>query len=180
MGGAETRALAKARHTRLQGAGATACLRARPTASLRVIITEAFVGMGRWFMGMEEHVVVRCPCCDAVDIDTRHARICSEAGAQVNQHQPLVHATSRTLKRPGIRYQVESGEPFTGDRNLRMDIVGWRGGPRDAPNWKYRRSLSCWTSSVLTLKRRCTCEEAVLMTMDQQAPILRSSGTCVF
>ncbi|CAN0496495.1 unnamed protein product, partial [Laminaria digitata] len=69
--------------------------------------------MGRRFMGIEEHVAVRCPCCDAVDVDTRHARICPRAGAQVNQHQPLVHAISRTLKRLGIRHQVESGEAFT-------------------------------------------------------------------
>ena len=95
-------------------------------------------GHGKAFHWIEEHVAVRCPCCDAVDVDTRHARICPRAGAQVNQHQPLVHAISRTLKRLGIRHQVESGEPFTADRNLRMDIVVRRGGLRDAPNREYR------------------------------------------
>ena len=90
-------------------------------------------------MGIEEHVVVRCPCCDAVDVDTHHARICLRAGAQVNQHQPLVHAMSRTLKRLGIRHQVESAEPFTTvDRNLRMDIAVRRGGFRNPPNREYR------------------------------------------
>ena len=83
MGGTETKALAKARYRSLQGAGATACLRARPTDSLRVIPAEEFVGMGRRFIGIEKHVAVRRPCCDAVDMDTRHASICPRAGAQV-------------------------------------------------------------------------------------------------
>ena len=85
------------------------------------------MGMGMRFIGIEEHVAVTCPCCDAVDVDTRHARICPRAGAQVNQHQPLVNAISRTLKRLGIRHQVESDDSFTADRNLRMDIVVRRG-----------------------------------------------------
>ena len=89
-------------------------------------------------MGVEERVAVRCPCCDAVDVDIRHACICPRAEAQVNQHQPLVHAISRTLKRLGVPYQVESGEPFTVDRILRMDIVVRRGGLRDAPDLEYR------------------------------------------
>ena len=82
----------------------------------------------------EGHVAMRCPCCDAVDVDTRHARICPRAEAQVNQNQPLLHAISRTLKRLGIPNQVESGEPFAADRNLRVDIVVRRRGLRDTPN----------------------------------------------
>ena len=108
LGRSETKAFAKARYGSLQGAGATACLWARPTDSRRVIPATEFVGIGRRFMGIEEHVVVRCPCCDATDVDTRHARICPRAGAQVKQHQPLLHAMSRTLKRLGIPHQVES------------------------------------------------------------------------
>ena len=73
-------------YTNLQGVGATACLRARPTDSLRVISATELVGIGRRFMGIEKHVAVRCPCCDAIDVDTRHERICLRAGAQVNQH----------------------------------------------------------------------------------------------
>ena len=40
---------------------------------------------GHWkrFMEIEEHVAVRCPCCDATDVGTRHARICPRAGEQV-------------------------------------------------------------------------------------------------
>ena len=94
--------------------------------------------MGRCFIGIEKHVVMRYPCCDAVDVDTQHARIFPRAGAQVNQHQPLLQAISCTLKRLGIIHQVESGEPFTADGNLRMDIVIRRGGLRDAPNREYR------------------------------------------
>ena len=110
----------------------------RPTESLRVMPAAEFVGVGRRFMGIEEHVAVRCPCCDATDVDTRHARICPRAGAQVNQHQPLLDAISRSLKRHGAPHQAESGEPFTADRNLRMDIIVRGGGFWNAPNPEYR------------------------------------------
>ena len=89
-------------------------------------------------MGIEGDVAVRCPCCDATDVGTRLARICPRAGARVNQHQPLLHAISRTLKRLGVPHQVESGEAFTVDINLRMDIVVMRGRLRNAPNPEYR------------------------------------------
>ena len=75
-------------------------------------------GEGR-FLRIEEHVAVRFPCCDAVDVDTRHARICPRSGAQVKQHQTLLHAISRTLKRLGISHQVDNGEAFTAERNRR-------------------------------------------------------------
>ena len=76
---------------------------------------------------------MRCPCCDAVDMDTRHAHICPGAGTHVKQHQPLLHAIVCTLKRLGILHHVESGEPFTADMTLRMGIIS-RGDLRDAPN----------------------------------------------
>ena len=88
--------------------------------------------------GSREHVAVRCPCCDPADVGTRHARICPRPGAQLNQHQLLVHVMPHTLKPLGIRLQVESGEPFTADRNLRMDIAVRRGGLRDSPTRGYR------------------------------------------
>ena len=66
-----------------------------------------------------------------------HAAI-PRAGAQVNQHHPLLHAISRTLNRLGILHQAESGEPSTADMFLRMDIAIRRGGLRDAPNREYR------------------------------------------
>ena len=122
LGGSETKAFAKARYRSLQGAGATASLRARPTDLFRVIPAAEIGGMERRFTGIEEHVAVLCPCCDAVDVDTRHARICPRAGAQVNQHRLLLHAISHTLKRLRIPHQVESGEPFAADTNLRMEL----------------------------------------------------------
>ena len=70
LGGGKTKAFAKARYGNLQGAGATACLRARPIDSLRVTTAAEFVGMGRRFIGIEEHLAMRCPCCNAVDAYT--------------------------------------------------------------------------------------------------------------
>eukprot|EP00904_Undaria_pinnatifida_P000651 jgi/Undpi1/10587/HiC_scaffold_29.g13037.m1 len=67
-----------------------------------------------------------------------HARLCHLSGAQVNQHQPLDHALSRTLKGMSIRHQVESGVPFHADRDLRMDIVIAARGLRDATASEYR------------------------------------------
>ena len=93
--------------------------------------------MGRGFIGIEQHLAVRCPCCDVVDVNTRYARICPKTEVQASQHQLRLHAISRTLKRLGILHQVESVEPFTADRNLRMDIIIRRGGLRDASNREY-------------------------------------------
>ena len=89
--------------------------------------------MGRRFLGIEEHVAVRCPCCDAVDVDTRHVRICPRSGAQMNQHRPLLHAISH----------VEAARNFTpsdesANRSLRKGTCGWTGSLRDAPNREYR------------------------------------------
>lgn len=84
---------------------------------------------------------MRCPCCDAVDVDARHARICPRAWAQMNQRQPLLHAISRILKRLGIPHQVESEEPFTADRNLRMDIIVRRGCTLDPSYREYDKSI---------------------------------------
>ena len=55
-----------------------------------------FYGNGETHLGIEEHVAVSFPFHDAVDFDTREVRICCRSEAQVNQHQPLVHATYRT------------------------------------------------------------------------------------
>ena len=109
--GGETKAFAKARHRSLQGAGATAYLGARPSDSLRVIPAAEFVGIRRRLIGVEEHGAMRCPCCDAVDVDARYARICPRAGAQVNQHQSLLNEICHTLKRLGTH--TPSGERRT-------------------------------------------------------------------
>ena len=41
-----------------------------------------------------------------------------------------------------IHHQVESGAPFNGDRDLRMDIVIERGGLRDAAALEYRNKAT--------------------------------------
>eukprot|EP00904_Undaria_pinnatifida_P005611 jgi/Undpi1/217/HiC_scaffold_1.g00214.m1 len=55
---------------------------------------------------------------------------------------PATHVTASVpeqgAQRLGIRHRVESGEPFTADRNLWMVIVDRRRGLRDAPNREYR------------------------------------------
>ena len=68
--------------------------------------------------------------CGATDAKTRHSRLVV-SGAQVNQYQPLVHPTSRFLKRMSVRHQVKSGAPHITDGGLRMGIVIERVGLRD-------------------------------------------------
>ena len=134
----ETRGLAKTGQWSQSGSGATAFLRARPVDSARTIPASEFVTVGKRCMELEEFLAARCPCCDEVEVNTRHARLCHRPGAQVNQHHPLVHALSRTLKSMPIRHQVESGAPFHTNRVLRMDIVIEAGGLRDATASEYR------------------------------------------
>ena len=73
-----------------------------------------------------------CPACSAADANTRHARLRHCTGEKVSQHQLLVHATSRLLKRMSVRHQTESGAPFNADRDVRTDIVVEREGLQDA------------------------------------------------
>ena len=129
-------------------------------------------------------MAVSFPCCDAADVNTRHARICPTAGAQVNQHRPLLHAISRTLKRLEIRHQAEDGEPFTAYQNLRMDLVVRRGGLRDAPNRKYRDKFILLDVAHADLQaqvhlRGGSADHDGSATSTSQAPAIRSSGACV-
>ena len=93
----------------------------RPVDAQRVIPAEEFLYAGRRHLETEEHLAATCPACGAADVNTRHARLCHRAGAQVNHYQPLVHATCHFLKRIFVRHQVESGAPFNADRDLRME-----------------------------------------------------------
>ena len=138
QGEKETRGLAKARQRSQSGSGATTLLRARPVDSARTIPALEFVTAGKIFLGIEEFLAARYPCCGEPEVNTRHARLCHRSGAQVKQHQPLIHALSRTLKSMPIRHQVESGAPFHADRDLRMDIEIEAGGIRDATASEYR------------------------------------------
>ena len=134
----KTRDSAKARQRSQSASGVTAFPRARPADSARTIPASELVTAVERFMGIEEFLAARCPCCGEADVNTRHAQLCHRSGAQVNQHQPFVHALSRTLKSMSIRHQVESGAPSHADRDLRMDIVIEAGGLRDATASEYR------------------------------------------
>ena len=136
----ETQGLARAQQRSQSGLGSTAFSRARPVDSAGNIPTPGFVTAERRFLGMEEFLVVRCPCCGAAEVNTRHARLCHRSGAQVDRHQPLVHALSRTLKSMPIRHQVESGAPCHAYRGVRNDIVIDAGGLRDATASEYRNT----------------------------------------
>ena len=121
----------------MSGPGALACQRAQPFDGRFVIPADDFVRMKRQFLGIEPYVASTCPCCGIQDADARHARICPRAGAQVNQHQPFIHALSRELRRHRIRHVVEDGSPFTRDLNLRRDITVVAGELRNASNGTY-------------------------------------------
>ena len=116
-----------------------------------------------------------CPACDATEANTRHARLCHHAGAQVNQHQPLVRATSHFVKRMSVRHQVESGVPFNADMGPRMDIVIKRGGHRDASTSAFRHKILFIgvQSPTRAPKRGFTCVPEVLTETDQLRSLLR-------
>lgn len=69
---------------------------------------------------------------------TGHARRCHRSGAQVNQHQHLVHALFRTFKHMSTCHRVESGAAFNADGDLQTDKGIERGGFRDPTASKYR------------------------------------------
>ena len=130
--------MAKARKRSQSGSGAAAFLRARPLDSARTIPASEFVTAGKRLLGIKEFLAGNRPCCGEAGVNTRHARLFHRSGAQVNQHQPLVHALSRVLKSMSNCHQVKSGTPFHADRDLRMDIVIEAGGLRDATAPEYR------------------------------------------
>lgn len=119
-------------------------------------------GLVRRFIGIEEHIAMKCLCCDAVNVDMRHARTCPQAEAQVNQHRPLLHTVPRALKRLGISHHVESGESLKADRNLRIDIAVRRGGS----GFSEQGILSYWTSPTQARKSRHSCGEKKVATID--------------
>ena len=129
FGESETCECAKVRQRSQSGPGAATWLRGRSGDASRVIPAQEFLYTGRQHLGIEGHLPAMCSACGAAGSNSRHARLCHRAGAQVNQHQPLIHATSRFLKQMSVRHQVESGTPFNADRHRRMDIVIEREGP---------------------------------------------------
>ena len=151
-------------------------MRAKPVDSSRVILAPEFLYAGRRFLGMEEFLAIRCPCCGATDADTRHARLCHRSGAQVNQHQPLVHAFFRSLKRMAIttRWKAELRSTPTG-------IFEWTSSSRgEASTMLRHRSIETKryfsTQRMPTRKRRATCVQAVLTGTGWLLPNLRRTS----
>ena len=117
--------------------------------------------------------VSRLWCSIHQHVTSRHARVCHRAGTQTNQHKPLGHVTSRSLKRMSVRHRVESGAPFNTGRDLREDIVIERGGLRDASASDFQQYIYSSTSPTWTPKRGSTCGSEVLTNMDWLFPLLR-------
>ena len=94
-----------------------------------------------------------------------------EPGRRCFQHQPFLHTLSCTTKRLGIPHQVESGKPFTANRNLRTDIVVREKVCGTLQTGSTGISPSGWTSPTQTHKQLYTGEEATLIAIDQQLPL---------
>ena len=118
----ETRDLARGHHRRLCGPGTLVCLRAQPFDPFRIslLLSSLLWSEG---IGGRTQPAARCPCCNFVYADARHARLCPRAGAQVAQHQSLIHTMSRILRLLFIAHTVEGGASFLADPDVRMDVV---------------------------------------------------------
>ena len=68
----------------------------------RVIPAHEFLYAGRRRLGIEEHLAATCPACGAADANTRHARLCYRAGAQVKP-QPAVGLRNFSLPEADVR-----------------------------------------------------------------------------
>lgn len=73
--------------------------------------------MAERFLTIKPFVVATCSCCGAPDADTSHTRICSRAGWQAKQHQPLIHVISSAFKRLSIKHVVELPPVHRGEGN---------------------------------------------------------------
>lgn len=71
------------------------CLRARPVDHARTITPAEHLNMGHRLLSIGPCMAPSYRCCDA---DSGHTHIRVRLGAQVNQHQPLIHALLRTLE----------------------------------------------------------------------------------
>ena len=163
--GRKTKTLTKACYRSPLGPRATVCFRAQPTDLLRAIPATAFVGIGTCFINIGQHVAVRCPFYDSSDVDTRHERVCPRAGAQVKRHQQLFDTISRNVEGLGVSNQVKSGEPFSADRNLRINILVRRG-LRNAPKPDNMDKRIILDRAHADRKHRYTCKQAAIIVMD--------------
>lgn len=125
-----------------QGKGGHAFLRAGPTDRAREAGPNEFTCALRRALGIEQFFASGCPRCHRgrkqEGITTLHARTWHRDGAQVNMHEPLKFALSKEHSGMGVRHDLDSGAPFTGERNLSMDIVIRRGALFNASSSEYR------------------------------------------
>lgn len=96
------------------GNGETVARRVQPYDITRTIPLPEFVLMRCRF---HDVFAMKCSPYGALDVSTRHARICHRARGHVKQHQPLVHALAAPFKRLGTKTAVEERGIFTADRD---------------------------------------------------------------
>lgn len=142
FGGRESQGIAYERVRSSQGKGARAFSRAAPTDRARETGPNEFTYALRRALGIEEFLASGCPRChrrrEQEGITTLHGRACHRDGAQVNMHEPLKFALSKALNGMGVRHDLESGAPLTGERNLSMGIVIRPGALSNASSSEYR------------------------------------------
>ena len=83
---------------------------------------------------------------------------------------------SRTWKWLGIPHEVENGEPFTADQNLRIGIAVRRGGLRNAPSMELRERSILLDVTNADPKAQIHCEQAVLIKKDQLPLLTRRAN----
>ena len=115
LGGSETKVFARAPYRRLHGAGDAACLRARPTDSLRVRVRRHGKALHRDRGTCDSEV----SCWDGVDVDTRHTHLSQSRGAG----EPVPTTSPRYLP------HVEAARNSTPNGECRT--VHWRQEPAD-------------------------------------------------
>ena len=81
----------------LTGLGDSSATPGRSSSLSSIHIASPDLAARRWFLGVEEFLVARRPCRGVAEATTWQARFCHRSGAQVNHHQPLVHALSRAF-----------------------------------------------------------------------------------
>ena len=125
---------------------------------------------------MDEFLAARCPCCyAAAEANTRHVRLGRRSGAQVKQHQLLVHALSRTLRAWSFVTKWKAEPP------PRNRICAWALLSRQEDSDMLRHQSVATkqyysTSCMRAHKWECTCGQAALTETDQLLPLLRHAS----
>ena len=139
----------------------------------RIIPAQELLYARRRHPGIEEHLAATCPACGAADADTRYARVCHKAGAQVNQHQPFVRSTSPSWSRCPSATKWKAVRPLT-----RQGLMYGKSLSRGEASETRRYRISSTnayssTSPTRTPRREFTCVPEVLTKMDELLPLLK-------